>query len=102
MTPEYLQLGGAVVVTLSAFKLIEFIVGKLSPKYGIYGSKTELKLSELTGKFVNLENLVTEIKTNHITHLDAKIDRVVAEVGDLKIGLTRLETIINERIPFKK
>lgn len=38
---------------------------------------------------------------NHIHTVDTKVDRLIESVGGLGTNVTKLETIINERIPKK-
>lgn len=54
-----------------------------------------LKINNLQADFANLRD-------NHIHTLDVKTDGIIESVNSLTIQVTRLSTIIDERIPKNK
>lgn len=50
----------------------------------------------------NLQTAMDKILSNHLPHLDAKIEDIHADVSQLKTTVTQLATVIEERIPRRK
>ena len=87
---------------------ITFVLGLFGVLFTVYNyfrnpqieaEKTDgiltLKLTKLQDDFVNLRD-------NHVHSLDQKVDETNKNLGVLTTEVTRLGTIIEERIPKKK
>lgn len=48
-----------------------------------------------------LQEGLTKIMTNHLPHMDAKIEDIHHDIAMLKESVVRLTTVIEERIPRK-
>jgi hypothetical protein len=58
----------------------------------------ERRFKELTDCFNNSNTTAT----NHLNHIDAKVDGVSSQVNLMNVQIIKLATIIEERIPTKK
>ena len=102
MTSEVIQLiGNYGVVGLIFYLFIKEFFSYLNrnKNVGVYSGKQDHELSMLTGRMVNVEELVEEIRGNHLVHLNAKVDSIISDVAEVKLELTKFSTILEERLP---
>jgi hypothetical protein len=88
MTPETLQIGGAVTVALGCFKLLEYIISKWIEKSSGEDKNQDISLAVLESK-MNL------LMTNHLPHIQARLDKLETcncdEHRAIMIGLAKIE-----------
>ena len=70
MSPETLQLGAVVAITMALIEIIKIMVNKLSPTNsgGVYGSKLDAEVGKLFTRMQRTENDIQELRTNHLHH----------------------------------
>lgn len=87
---------------------ITFVLGLVAILFSVYNSfrkpqiesdKTESLLSQ---SIARLQLDLTNLRDNHIHTLDQKIEEQNKNINGLSLIVTRLSTIIDERIPAKK
>lgn len=86
---------------------IMFIVGMLGVIFTVYNyfKNPQIKLEQgeglMTMSIKQLQIDLTNLRDNHVHTLDVKIDDHGKSIRDLSIEVTKLATIIDERIPRK-
>lgn len=92
-------------LTLSNILGVISIVGVIFAIYKSYRdpqAKSETIDSLLTLRMDNIEKSLTNLKDNHLHTLETKLDSTNGAVKDLLVEVTKLGTIISERIPRKQ
>lgn len=81
------------------------IIGLVSAIFTVYNSyknpqiKTDRTTDELKNDIENLKLVVNEIKEKHLASVEENIRSLSKTINDLSLTVTRLTTIIEERVP---
>jgi len=104
MVPEYIQLGATAVVSISAFKAIEYIVNSFT-------KKEARNIHPLCQNIITMEalfktNLETQKETSKLIHntlhtTDNELKENRQAIGNLTTQIEVLKNTIEERIPKK-
>jgi hypothetical protein len=64
-------------------------------------AKSEIGDAVMRDQIDGLKLAMEKILTNHLPHMDAKIENIHTDISILKISIAQLSVIIDERIPRK-
>lgn len=84
---------------------ITFVVGMIAIMFSVYKSLTnpqvesDKEVIRLREDMDTLHDVVSEIKEKHLASVEANIKELSSSVHELSINVTRLTTIIDERVP---
>ncbi len=84
---------------------ITFALGIIAVIFSIYNSfrnpqiKTDQITTRIQDDLKSLQKEVLEIKTSHLVSIEANMSKLSDTITSLSITVTRLSTIIDERIP---
>lgn len=80
------------------------MLGVIFAVYRTFRDPDELAATSIAVLNVRLETLqvaVAKLVSNDIPHIDARIEDIHSDVAQLRVLVTQLATIIEERIPHK-
>ena len=90
------------------YRTIIGIIGILGTIFTVYNyfRNPQIKLEKNESVFGIRHNTLqadmTNLKDNHLHTMDVKMDAMSSEIGEIKVGMAKLATIIEERIPKKQ
>ncbi len=103
MNNEYLQLGTVAIIFVFAIK--EFFAWmKAKKESGISGNGANPSEREIDRRFREVHEQITTLVTqtqNHIHTIDTKVETANLNIIEMGKEITKLATIIEERIPKK-
>lgn len=87
------------------FQTLSYILGSAGMIFGLfsYFKNPQIKLEKGEGlmsmSIKQLQSDLTNLRDNHVHTLDVKLDQTIISVNHLSNEITRLSTIIEERVP---
>lgn len=90
MNSEYLQLGGTVAIAIALIELVKFVINKYTKNgNGKKDSNQDVEIAII-------KTQLTEIKENHIKHIQSSIEKIKEDVLDIKIDMAEIKALLKK------